>query len=331
MAIKLASPQLQVDFAFALEQIRSQFLQEALAEAVRSVSVQKIDEELREYAPHTDLSSLASRGLRGELLFAVPCILVARPRLLAYYRLLLGFSQKAFYSQSYGTSAFKGMEDRGALAASQEMRLPDLCKALARAATVLLAGIGAARITASLLDDLALLTLGPQLRGGHNVKLGIAGIRNVFDAIGAIVRHSAISITQSVIEIRNAAGRKVFVEFAADPDIVIREQMSAGSFRNVIAIEVKGGTDFSNIHNRLGEAEKSHQKAKADGFNECWTVVNVDRIDLDMARRESPTTSRFYRVSALIKRGGEEYKDFRDRIVSLTGIRAKKRGRSRAS
>lgn len=78
--------------------------------------------------------------------------------------------------------------------------------------------------------------------------------------------------------------------------------------------------DFSNIHNRIGEAEKSHQKARANGFHECWTVVNVDRIGLEMARRESPSTNRFYRLSRIDGKLGDEYIDFRNRVISLTGI-----------
>jgi hypothetical protein len=115
----------------------------------------------------------------------------------------------------------------------------------------------------------------------------------------------------------------VVIAFAPDPDIVIKEEMSKGSVRNVIAIEVKGGTDFSNIHNRVGEAEKSHQKARASGYVECWTVVNVNRIDLDMARKESPTTNRFYRLSTLKSGTGDEYQDFKNRITALTGIISK--------
>lgn len=111
------------------------------------------------------------------------------------------------------------------------------------------------------------------------------------------------------------------IEFAPDPDIVICEEMNARSIRKLIAIEIKGGTDFSNIHNRVGEAEKSHQKAKSDGYVECWTVVNVDRIDMNMAGRESPSTNRFYRISALKSGEGEEYNDFRNRIIALTGIK----------
>jgi hypothetical protein len=95
--------------------------------------------------------------------------------------------------------------------------------------------------------------------------------------------------------------------------------MRSGALRHLIAIEVKGGRDFSNIHNRVGEAEKSHQKARAGGFTECWTIVNVDRTDFDTAKRESPSTDRFYRISDLIDQSSEAYRDFRDRIQALTG------------
>ena len=110
------------------------------------------------------------------------------------------------------------------------------------------------------------------------------------------------------------------IKLAADPDIVLQEEMESDVYRDIIAIEVKSGTDFSNIHNRIGEAEKSHQKARQAGFVECWTIVNVDRIDLEMAQRESPSTNRFYRISELTKGVGVEFLDFRSRIVSLVGI-----------
>jgi len=112
----------------------------------------------------------------------------------------------------------------------------------------------------------------------------------------------------------------VLIRFASDPDIRIQEEMTPTRLRNIIAIEVKAGLDFSNIHNRIGEAEKSHQKAKADGYVERWTVVNVDRVDMTMARRESPSTDRFYRMSQIDGGSGEEYQDFYNRVVALTGI-----------
>lgn len=320
MPIVLPAPQLQVDFAFALENIRESYLQQALAEVVGKLDIKTLDAELARFVPAAGLTKLASRGLRGELMFAVPCLLFANPRLLGYYRLLLGYSRKAFYTAEFGLSSFKTMEDDGTLSKNQAQRLDGLCAALVGSATALLDGIGVDRITKELLDDLALLTVGPQLRGGHNVKLGLAGIVKVFDSISDIVAHAAVKTEPNCIELVNAAGRKVLIEFSSDPDIIIREEMAPKVYRNIVAIEIKGGMDFSNIHNRIEEAEKSHQKARANGYHECWTVVNVDRIDFDMAHRESPSSNRFYLLSQIEKMSSDEYVDFRNRVISLTGI-----------
>jgi len=265
---------------------------------------------------------LARHGLRGELVFSVPHLLENSPKLIAYYRLLLGFSQKAFYSSDFGLSGFKSMEGKGFLSANTRKLLPELCNSLIKSSCLLLDGIGTDRVSKQLLDDLTLLTVGPQLRGGANVRKGVVGIVKVFEAIHKIVKRGATLSSESKIETLNAAGRKVVIEFAPDPDIVIREEISPQTYRNIIAIEVKGGTDFSNIHNRIGEAEKSHQKAKARGYVECWTVVNVDRIDLPMAHQESPSTNRFYLLSDLSSESAE-YQDFRARIISLTGTKGK--------
>jgi hypothetical protein len=323
LALRLPLPQLQIDFAFALEQIRGVYLQEALSKAVVTLSIAEIDAELAKFVPGDSLVKLAGHGLRGELMFAVPCLLRAEPRLLGYYRLLLGYSQKQFYGTA-GMGRFRSMEESGSLSRVQENLLVSLCAALTDASRMLLDGIGAKRISKDLLDDLSLLTVGPQLRGGHNVRAGTAGIVKVFDAISAIVAHGTIGTGPQLIEIKNAAGRRVLIRFASDPDIRIQEEMTPTSLRNIIAIEVKAGLDFSNIHNRIGEAEKSHQKARADGYVERWTVVNIDRMDMAMAHRESPSTDRFYRLSQIDAGTGEEYQDFYNRVVALTGIVAQR-------
>jgi hypothetical protein len=320
-SINIPVPELQIDFSYALGRIRSLYLQDALSKTVNDVDLSELDKELSRYVSPHNLKALAKNGLRGELVFPVPCLLKTNPYLIGYYRLLLGFSQKEFYTTKFGVSGFKSMEVKGTLTDRNRKALPDLCKGLIGSAASLLEGIGVDRISKEILDDLTLLTVGPQLRGGANVKKGVAGIVDVFQAIHDIVEHAARESTASKIEIQNAAGRNVVIEFAPDPDIVIREEISKDKYRNIIAIEVKGGTDFSNIHNRVGEAEKSHQKARATGYVECWTVVNVDRIDMDMARKESPSTNTFYRLSALRQADGDEYQDFRDRVISLTGIR----------
>ncbi|MHB8910739.1 MAG: XcyI family restriction endonuclease [Syntrophales bacterium] len=320
LSFRIPSPDLQIDFSFALVQIRQEYLQEALCKTIKNMDIAEFDKELADFVPGTDLAILASRGLRGELLFPVPCLLTSNPKLMGYYRLLYGFSQKAFYSADFGLAMFKQMEDRGLLNERCGGSIPQLCRALSGCASSLLQGVGDERLTKEFMDDLSLLTLGPQLRGGANVRKGTAGIVKIFDSISRIVRESVISSDRQCIEIKNAAGRKVLIEFASDPDIIIREVMAEKRYRNITAMEIKGGTDFSNIHNRIGEAEKSHQKARQAGFVECWTIVNVDKFDLEMARKESPSTNRFYRISHIASGEGEEFKDFRNRIVALTGI-----------
>lgn len=319
MTVKLPPPDLQIAFAEKLRLLRQSHLRDALADVVRTLDIPALDKELGRFAPGHALGVLASAGLRGELVFASPIVMACNPMLLGYYRLLLGFSQKEFYTSTTGLGTFKAMEEHGRLSPRNAQQLPELATALCNAGATLVAGIGHANLNADVLDDLTLLTLGPQFRGSANVARGAAGIRIVFNAIHDIVRHAVTAATSKQLALRNAAGRTVRIEFAADPDIIITEDMP-NDRRKIVAIEVKAGTDFSNYHNRLGEAEKSHQKAKAGGYTECWTVVNVDKIDLVKAHRESPTTNRFVNMADLVKAEGREYLDFRDRVLSLTGI-----------
>jgi hypothetical protein len=53
---------------------------------------------------------------------------------------------------------------------------------------------------------------------------------------------------------------------------------------------------------------------------ECWTVYNVGGLDPAMAKRESPTTNRFFQLLAIQTRGTPEYGEFQNRIIALTGI-----------
>ncbi len=320
--IKFPSPNLQIDFALALKRFRAVYLQSALLETVRNLNIAELDKQLAEFVPAHDLATLAQYGLRAELLFPVPALLEANPYLLGYYRLLMGYSQKEFYGRDkgFGVGYFKLMEDKGRAGARALADLPALCAAFCESASALLEGVGPLRVSRELLDDLTLLTVGPQLRGGANNQRGTAGIVLVFEIIQEIVAHATAEVRDSAIEVNSATGRSVLIEFAADPDIIIREEMEPQHYRNVVAIEVKSGTDVSNIHNRIGEAEKSHQKARQSGFTECWTVVNVSRLDMVKARSESPTTNRFYSLTALALRTGDEYDDFKRRVLSLTAI-----------
>ena len=110
--IKLPKPEVQINFASALLEIRQQYLQDALSKAVENSEISVLDRQLNAMVPSKHLSLLAAKGMRGELLFPVPCLFERNPKLLGYYRLLLGFSQKVFYVPETGLSQFKKMEER---------------------------------------------------------------------------------------------------------------------------------------------------------------------------------------------------------------------------
>ena len=295
-------------------------MDEALAATVQRVSLKEIDTELNELVPQESLKAVAACGLRGELAFLVPCLLEANPFLIGYYRLFLGYSKKEFYSPQFGLTSFHALEERGTIPLSCAPRLQEFSKAMIFSACLLIESIGIGRLNRNLIHDLTLLTLGPQLRGGANVSRGTEVTDQVFEIIKEIVLRNGGKAGKREIIFQNASGRAVKIQFASDPDIIIQEFMPSGAPINKIAIEVKGGKDFSNIHNRLGEAEKSHQKAHKQGYHECWTVVNVDRMDEALAKRESPSTNRFYLFSQLEQRHGLIYEDFVQRIKSLAGI-----------
>lgn len=319
MPINLPSSKPQANVASYLEEFRRIYLQEALANAIQAIDLTLINQQLDELAPAPDLRRLASRGIRGEFVFALPAILAIKPNLLGYYRLLLGYSQKEFYQKSK-LARFERMEAKGELSERLKGELVEICRALIQRASEMLNEIGFDKLTLELFDDLSLLTLGPQLRGSLNTRIGKLANRAVFEIIQQIVAHAVHSTTESRLEIVNAAGRKVIITFSPDPDISIIEEISARTLKNVIAIEIKGGADKSNIWNRLGEAEKSHQSAKQRGFVEFWTIYNVPNFDLSKAREKSTTTNRFYSLINLSISTTEEFADFRDRLVALVGI-----------
>lgn len=311
------NPDLQVSFYYRLGVLSRTYLQEALGEALISVGVPKLDGELARLVSPKHLSRVASFGLRGEVFFPVPSLLRSDPRLIGYYRLLFGFSQKGFYTRGpFGP--FKRLEDTGTIPIHLDRALEPLCASLVGTAQKLIDGLG--ELSTDLVHDLQLLTLGPQLRGSRNTALGQDATQQVFDLIRAVVGDYAVSTTGRVIEILNDSQRTVLVEFSNDPDVRIVELLPSGR-RPRVSVEVKGGSDISNVHNRLGEAEKSHQKAKNAGFFEFWTILR-SRVDLAQARRESPTTSHFFDLDAILDVTSGEHRRFRELLVSLLGMRA---------
>ena len=214
------------------------------------------------------LASLASNGLRGELVFPVPLILEANPRLLGYYRLLYGFSQKEFYTAATGVARFHSMEKADAPTKTNKGELAALCAAIAPAGHALLEGIGANRLSRELLDDLTLLTSGPQLREARTSRRARSELVKVFDAIHEIVNSAVTKAVPARIQIKNAAGRT-----------------------ELIVVEVKGGSDLRLIPLRPGLANAVTSAASADKNEErTWQLPRLHHARLpDFARRLSAT------------------------------------------
>ncbi len=317
--MKLPNASLQIAFSTLLDGSRKTVLREALRETVRHMSVPALDAELAHYVDPIALAKLASFSLRGESVFPTPSVLTAKPSLIGYYRLLYGFSQKAFYSSSV-CGPLKNMELKGKLTPATLALLPKVCAAFAEAGSALLDGVESHLTGADLLHELCLLTLGAQYRGSANNDRGSAGIRSVFETIRAVVDEAIVSEGETSITIVNAAGKRVEIAVASDPDILIRSQLSTNVVRPIVAIEVKAGEDHSNIHNRIGEAEKSHLKARARGVTECWTIINVPNADIAQLARESRSTDRFYQMNALADPEGAVFAEFRDRLRDLVGL-----------
>lgn len=281
------------------------------------IDVPSLDRDLHRFAPPDALRTLAATGIRGEFAFPTPLLLSAAPKLLGYYRLLLGRSQKAFYGAD-GFGPFKSMEIVGTLGSTQKRRLPTLCRTLGEALGALVIGItpGVAQRD---LDELPLLTLGAQFQGANNVEIGKTATKAVFIALKDMLKPNVVEESASKIVVRNAAGRRVTLTLAHDPDVRIDEDVK-GNIQRKVAIEIKGGADVSNAHNRIGEAEKSHQKAASTGYRNLWTMITLKGLDVAKLKRESPTTTRFIDLAQILAGSGADWETTRMAIAAEVGI-----------
>jgi hypothetical protein len=131
-------PDLQVSLYSRLQALRERYLIESLKKTVEAedFNLKTVNSELTKYADGKNLKRIASFGLRGEVFFPVPYVLSQNPFLLGYYRLLLGFSRKAFYEQG-PFKRFDSLEDRGKVKDALEPQLSALCVSLSKSASML--------------------------------------------------------------------------------------------------------------------------------------------------------------------------------------------------
>ena len=291
---------------------------DALSEALGEIDPKVLKKQITKYVPADAQRILAASGIRDEHVFPAPIVLEKKPTLVAYYRLLLGVSQKRFYRKGTGMSPYKRMESRGLINAKTVAELDHFCTVMSGHLAKLVRQISP-RITARDVAELPLLTLGAQLYGSNNNAIGQKATLDVFVSVAEIVKDFIVSQDGKTITITNASRRKVVLALSTDPDIRIQEEFE-GKLRNKVAIEIKGGTDMSNAHNRAGEAEKSHQKAKKQGFRDFWTLISKTGLSMDKLKQESPTTNSWFDVAEVLAREGDDWKDFRSRFAGEAGI-----------
>lgn len=308
-------PGKQVYFAQMLASVRASGLHQVLRTTATGVHGPTLRTQISQFAPSDGLNLLQGTGVRDEEVFASPVVLEAAPGLMSYYRLLLGISQKAFYTGATGLNPFKPMEETQTLTETAKVMLDDLCTDLNVQMAVLLHALP----HGTLRDDvnhLPLMALGAQADGSWRTQIGSKATKQVFESMKQVVRDAGRQYIETPVSItvENNSKREVTLALAPDPDVVIRENFGNNSSEYKAAIEIKGGTDYSNVHNRAGEAEKSHAKAIDDGAGTCWTIIDLRRADLERLRRESASTREWLDLTEVLDRSGSSW----DRLVQIT-------------
>ncbi|WP_257160751.1 XcyI family restriction endonuclease [Corynebacterium cystitidis] len=312
---KFPPPGRQVYLAEFLSKVREEGgLHDSVRKAARSVDADLLRKEMKAYAPKEGLQVLQGSEVRDEEVFVVPSVLRKSPGSLAYYRLLLGVSQKQFYTVKSGTNIFKPLEFRGEITEEASDNLEEFCKAMNTAMVKLILALPKVNLRDDV-DQLPLLTLGAQADGSWRVQIGSKATKDVFNTLKQIVIDQEIPYSETDISITvwNRSGREVTLALAPDPDVVIREDFHDENVYKV-AIEIKGGRDYANLHNRVGEAEKSHQKARNNGAQDCWTIISLEKADLDVIKEESPTTREWLDIDEVRNQEGPSW----SRLVTLT-------------
>ena len=273
MTIKSLPAARQVAFQQLLAAARKIWLMDALSETLGQIDPVVLKSQLGDLVPADVQKLLAASGVRDEHVFPAPVVLETTPTLVGYYRLLLGIPQKTFYGTGTGMSPLKSMETRGLLKPPQKSLLPEFCKAMTVGLADLVRQISPA-ITVQDVRELPLLTVGSYFQGRNNNAIGRQAMIDVFLTIADICKDHIIKREERKLILHNAAGRTVIIALSGDPDVRIQEEF-AGDLRNEVSdCESKAGSDKSNARSRAGEAEKSHQKAKNQGFRDLsWSVM----------------------------------------------------------
>lgn len=301
-------------------------LQPALDRAVQAVGVAAIDPELHRLVPAPSLDYLAGLHLRGERVFPVPTLIRHTPQLIGYYRMLLGISKKDFsQANKLGYGPWATAEDRNTISRKLEPYVEDFCQALVKPLVEL---VDATKLLKPLedrdLNDLALLTLGPTLQGGRNNLIGQQASVDVFAALYTLVRSWLTLDTPTRVQFQTPHSVMYELLVGSDPDIslsqLVMEDDSITVRYPIIAMEIKGGEDASNAHNRIGEAEKSHLRAKAQGYRDRWTIMVMRGLDRRRLSNETPSSTQLFDARAIRQQSGADWDSFRRLFGTVIGV-----------
>lgn len=308
----------QVDVHQLLLIARKVWLSDALKDAMNNVSPTTLRQQIDLYVPQPAQKVLAVAGIRDEAVFPVPVVIESKPTLIAYYRLLLGVSQKRFYTASTGMTPFRRLEDGAPLRGPVRAQLPAFCRSMCLALSEVILQVDDA-LEARDVEALQLLTLGSYFYGSLNNKIGAAATLGVFTAISEIVEQFIETQGANELQLGMPDGRRIKVVVASDPDVRIVE-IDRGRERALVSIEIKGGTDKANVYNRGGEAEKSHQGARARGYETCWTVINTSNVDMQKLMQGSPSTNAWFDTNELVGQTGQDWARFQAAVLDAIGI-----------
>ena len=321
--IVIPSTAKQIQTQKILHEYRERMLGSNLKATVATIDPDDLQAEITQFVNKESRLILQGLGIREEVVFALPCVLKSNPLLLGYYRLLMGISEKQFYTSSTGLSIFKTMEHDGKISAKVEMELNNLCYAINSTMSLLLNSTKCSNLAQDL-TELPLMTLGVYADGVWRNVIGTQAALHVFGTIRQIVkslRAEIVTDEDKCFRFKNSVGNVYRIVPSSDPDISIF--LEGQTEEKLLCIEIKGGQDVANVHNRAGEAEKAHLKAGQAGWREKWTViylVGLQRKQADKLLTESPSTDSWFDINEVCAQSGKTYDLFKSSLASRFGL-----------
>ena len=186
------------------------------------------------------MRNLQALGIREEEFFAFPIVLEANPRLLGYYRLLLGFSEKAFYTTNSCLLAFRKTEMDGLIDKLSGKDLNALCLELNEAAETFLDSAVEESLPIDV-REFPVMTLGVYADGVWRNVVGQRSADSVFQAVKNIFleRRVQVDVTgRKNFSFTNTRGKRIEIFVDSAPDLGVLED---GALKR-LCVEINRGT-----------------------------------------------------------------------------------------